>query len=173
MVFRILVLFLGGYWFISAGVAAWIGRQKGRMIEGLGLGILMGPIGPILVALLPDLRKAAAHEAHHVRHDTEAGAHAIGEHEVGHVAHAPEVEEHYAPSHEHERHEGAGAHEAREDRKVVRPVYPEQWVDDEEGWEDVAPPTQKRMRIDWLWLIFYGGWSLFVVFCWLWLLMYS
>ena len=166
---KILVVFLGGYWFISAGVAAWIGRQRGRMIEGLGLGILMGPIGPILVALLPDLRKAVP-GALRVRRHVALEPHPAGELHVAHEAHALPVAEVDAEHHGHGipmRAEGAGTFEA---------WPPEMAEDIFRGDRDAPGATEVegkgRLRIDWMWVLFYGGWSLFVVFCWLWLLVY-
>lgn len=165
---KILVVFLGGYWFISAGVAAWIGRQKGRMIEGFGLGILMGPIGPILVALLPDLRRAAVpvprperrtaprpHPAGELHGEPEVHVLPVAEVDVEHHGHAVQL-----------RAEGPCAYEA----------WPPEIAEDIFRGDREAPQAAEegtgRLRIDWLWVLFYGGWSLFVVFCWLWLLVY-
>ncbi|MCC6355405.1 MAG: hypothetical protein IT577_16060 [Verrucomicrobiae bacterium] len=160
MALKILVIFLGGYWFISAGVAAWIGRQKGRMIEGLGLGILMGPIGPILIALLPDLRKAAFPAAHGEGHAVDPQAHEDWYHHGEHEVRAIPVAELDAEGHDHGARGPVGARGAmgREGEFA--------------GDVEVATVERKALRIDWLWVIFYGGWSLFVVFCWLWLLVY-
>lgn len=172
MVPKILVIFLGGYWFISAGVAAWIGRQKGRMIEGLGLGILMGPIGPILVALLPEVRKAAAVVPHHERHGAEPHEHEWEEHHGGHRAHALPVAEVDYDAHHHVGHEDAGAHAGHDERELSRAERSYDAEDDFREDRGGEARTERRLRIDWLWVIFYGGWSLFVVFCWLWLLVY-
>lgn len=50
-------MWLVAYWLISVGVAAWFGQMKGRVIEALALGVLMGPFGSILAALLPDAER--------------------------------------------------------------------------------------------------------------------
>lgn len=172
MVSKILVIFLGGYWFISAGVAAWIGRQKGRMIEGLGLGILMGPIGPILVALLPELRKAAAPMAHPDRQASEPHSHDGGEHEGDHGEHALPVAEVDHEAHDHVHRKGDEVYGGHGERTMPARALAYGAEADFAGEEDEEARAKKRIRIDWLWLIFYGGWSLFVVFCWLWLLVY-
>lgn len=171
MVTRILILFLGGYWFISAGVAAWIGRQKGRMLEGLGLGILMGPIGPIIVALLPDLRKTAEPAAHHARPEVEPETHP--EHEAGHATHAVETIESHVPPPAPPMRMAAVRREASDDWEAFeREAAIDRLEEEDDLWERGAPKIEKRLRVDWLWLVFYGGGTLFVVFCWLWLLLY-
>lgn len=146
------------------------------MMEGLGLGILMGPIGPILVALLPDLRKAAEAEEHHVHHEVEPEVHAVTSHVE---SPAPQAAESVAYA----------AHPTPAPRVIVSPpAIRRETGDDWEAadaeaaidrlereddlWDRGVPRIEKKLKIDWLWLAFYGGWSLFVVFCWLWLLMY-
>jgi hypothetical protein len=47
---------LTGWWTVACAVAAqYVARQKGRsMAEGYLLGVTLGPIGALVVALLPD-----------------------------------------------------------------------------------------------------------------------
>jgi hypothetical protein len=48
--------FMVGFWIIFAFLGAWIASQKGRSGgEGFALGCLFGPIGALIVALLPGL----------------------------------------------------------------------------------------------------------------------
>jgi hypothetical protein len=45
-------------WMIVCGlVGALIGRCRGRIVDGLGWGIILGPIGWLIVALLSDKRQ--------------------------------------------------------------------------------------------------------------------
>jgi hypothetical protein len=51
---------MGTIWIISLGTAIAIGAGRGRLSEGIALGILLGPLGAVIVALLP---RCAANEA--------------------------------------------------------------------------------------------------------------
>jgi len=46
---------------IGGLVGALIGRSRGRLVDGLGWGIILGPIGWLIVALLKDLRQKCPH----------------------------------------------------------------------------------------------------------------
>jgi hypothetical protein len=52
-------LFIG--MLIGGLVGALIGRSRGRLVDGLGWGIILGPIGWLIVALLKDLRPKCPH----------------------------------------------------------------------------------------------------------------
>ena len=48
------------YWFVCIGTAIWIGMERGRDNAGLALGVLLGPVGVIVAALVP---RSPANEA--------------------------------------------------------------------------------------------------------------
>ena len=51
----LLILVLGAI--ISGAVGAAIGDKKGRQVAGFSWGFLLGPVGWVLVAVGPDLRR--------------------------------------------------------------------------------------------------------------------
>lgn len=39
-------------WFLMGLIGAWIGSEKGRSTDGFCLGVLLGPIGLVIIALM-------------------------------------------------------------------------------------------------------------------------